>query len=453
MLKNIYAITLMIGLLGSGCASKQKTDSKSSAKAEEVPALNVERRADESEDEFRVRKESREAFRAGVIEVKKNIKSNKATSLFKKAVKTDPSFGWPAYNLGVQAQHAGQTTVAIQYYQAALKADPKIDPAIRNLGLLLGQTSSETELARFYRSALSNAPESAWARVGLAELARNNDNQKKSMELAREALKYNAKLVPAYEVLAVGYADAKKNSLARLYALRGQQLDVNNIELDYALAKVLLLENDVSAGRALLKRILSKEPNHEGARKAFLAIVTKRKDWAGVAAQLKEISELGVRDAALFNNLGVALKGQGRFGDAQKAYEKALSIDAGFEEAQWNLGLLALQQLKDADKAKTAFNAYARLNPKGYRAVSPWVKKADDLKKSQMEEERMLREMEAEEKRMEAEAQKEAAEAKRRAAEGPSPEEIAAEKQRQAEEEARIAAAKKKAAAKARARR
>lgn len=73
------------------------------------------------------------------------------------------------------------------------------------------------------------------------------------------------------------------------------------------------------------------------------------------------------------NQLGITYRQQGRFDKARKAYEKVIALDAGYADAQLNLGILNDLYLGDAKRALDLYGRYLALSPNGDAAVTKWV--------------------------------------------------------------------------------
>lgn len=79
-----------------------------------------------------------------------------------------------------------------------------------------------------------------------------------------------------------------------------------------------------------------------------------------------------------WNLRGVALKETGRFTDARGSYEKAITLDALYAGAHFNLGVLADLYLQDHGLAIRHYEAYQSLQRKPDQAVANWI---GDLRK------------------------------------------------------------------------
>ncbi|HET8612668.1 MAG TPA: tetratricopeptide repeat protein, partial [Sphingomonas sp.] len=64
------------------------------------------------------------------------------------------------------------------------------------------------------------------------------------------------------------------------------------------------------------------------------------RDYSGAEKAFGESARLQPLNAAHYNNLGIALHGQGRLAEAEKACAKAIKLDADYADAHFNLGIL-----------------------------------------------------------------------------------------------------------------
>jgi cellulose synthase operon protein C len=91
----------------------------------------------------------------------------------------------------------------------------------------------------------------------------------------------------------------------------------------------------------------------------------------------KAVTEARARGAepapALLNALGVALRREGRFGDARLAYEEALALDATATAPLLNLAILHDLYLDEATKAEPLYRRVAELAPSEAAQVNRWL--------------------------------------------------------------------------------
>lgn len=103
---------------------------------------------------------------------------------------------------------------------------------------------------------------------------------------------------------------------------------------------------------------------HEGNR------LYQEGDFEGAAARYQAVLEAGMESAALHYNLGNAHFRLGRLADAVVAYERAVRLDPGNDDARANLALIA-ERLQDRIEPLprfwllAAFDGWMRLLPRG----------------------------------------------------------------------------------------
>jgi Flp pilus assembly protein TadD len=108
------------------------------------------------------------------------------------------------------------------------------------------------------------------------------------------------------------------------------------------------------SAREMFERALARDPKLAGAHAALGVIYDGARDH--VRAETEHRAALGQRpsDPAYHNNLGFCLYLQGRYGEAVRAYELALALDAGSRRAHNNLGF-AYGRLGDYSRAYAHF--------------------------------------------------------------------------------------------------
>ena len=323
----------------------------------------------------------------------------RASDAFERALELDDQLAVAHYNLGVVKERQGELGAAKDRYRRALSIEPRLDIAVDNLGRILEADGQSDEARRLYEESLQSYPEAVGPRLRLARWAHREGDFKGAAKLAREALQFDGQSVEAYRLLALLYAENRKNQLARLIAARGQKLSPGDAEFDFVLGRVAENDNKVAAAREFYERVLGKNPRHIQARRHLAALSLENRDWKTASIQLEALISAGESHPSLWVSLGVARKGQGMFPEAAAAYESALSVDATYGPALLNLGILQLRQLDNPEEAETRLARYLELNAAPEK-VGPLLQEARTLIAAKKEEQRMMEEM----ARMEAEA-------------------------------------------------
>ncbi|MFZ9886080.1 MAG: tetratricopeptide repeat protein [Myxococcota bacterium] len=353
-----------------------------------------------------------QAFQDGAEHLKAG-RLPEARVAMERAIKADPSFALAKYNLGVIAEKEGQHDVAAGWYQETYQIDPTLDLAVENLGVILEARGQRAAAESLYRDAIQKNPEAVYPRLRLAKLARLDKDPKAAVQYAREALQFDATSVEAYRLLARLYAENEKNQLARLISVRGQKMAPNDPALVFALAIVAQNEKDVAMARELLNRVIQADPDHLEARAALAEMALAVRDWKTAEPQLVALLQRDPKNGALHTNLGLSLKGQGRFDEAAKAYQGAVALQ--YAPAALNLGILLLRNQNAPEQAEKTLEQFVALGG-GRDIAQPLLDEAKVLIEAKREEQRMLELMEQQE-----------AEAARQAENAPPPTEGPAE--------------------------
>lgn len=348
----------------------------------------------------------------------KNNNAGDARRSLELAYEADPTFAVAKYNLAVLTEKEGKYDDAAKHYRQAFESDPSLDLAVANLGVILESRGQMRAAEDLYREAISKNPEAVHPRIRLAKLAHKDGDAKTAVQLAREALQFDAKSVDAYRLLARLYAENKKNQLARLISVRGQKLAPKDPELIYALAIVAQNEKNVAVARELLNTVILADPDHIEARVALAQMALDVRDWKTAEPQLQALITKAPENGVLYTNLGLALKGQGRFDEAGQAYVKAVELNYG--PAALNLGILELRNQNKPEDAEKHLEKYLSMGGDG-SAARPLLEEARMMIEAKREEERMLEQMKQQEEEAQRKAEAEAKAAAEAAKNAPPP--------------------------------
>lgn len=97
---------------------------------------------------------------------------------------------------------------------------------------------------------------------------------------------------------------------------------------------------DTAGGEARLQTLADAHPDYAGPL-VNLAIIRAGRDEPGPATDLLQRAVAVCGNCAVpWNELGVMQRRQGRFGEAEQSYLKAIAADPGYANAWFNLGVL-----------------------------------------------------------------------------------------------------------------
>lgn len=142
---------------------------------------------------------------------------------------------------------------------------------------------------------------------------------------------------------------------------------------DYAKAIELMSSGQDDEAQRLLQSVASRSPQFSGPLVNQALILLRQKEYAKAQAMLDAALGINARNPYAFNIKGIALREQGKFAEARRAYEDALAIDPGYAKAHFNLGVLADLYLQDLPLALTHYERYQSLQSKPDPAVANWI--------------------------------------------------------------------------------
>ncbi len=121
------------------------------------------------------------------------------------------------------------------------------------------------------------------------------------------------------------------------------------------------------------KTMSTRFPGLSGPQVNQALIYVRKERWDDALKSLDAGLKINSRNPYAWNLRGIVLRQQGKFADARKAYENALSIDAMYAKAHFNLGVLADLYLQDMKLALEHYEKYQALQKKPDPAVNNWI--------------------------------------------------------------------------------
>jgi Flp pilus assembly protein TadD len=142
---------------------------------------------------------------------------------------------------------------------------------------------------------------------------------------------------------------------------------------DYAQAMTLANSGKDDEAMTLLRKISAKVPEFSGPLVNQGAILIKQQHYTDAEKVLRQAVAVNDQNVFAYNELGLALRQQGKFTDAKAAYLSALAIDPNYAKAHFNLGVLADLYLQDLLLAISHYQAYQALQAKPDKTVGNWI--------------------------------------------------------------------------------
>lgn len=123
----------------------------------------------------------------------------------------------------------------------------------------------------------------------------------------------------------------------------------------------------------LLEDLSLKAPTYAGPLINQGLVYLKLKKYQQAEVVLQRAIQVNDKNPYAWNQLGIALREQGKFAEAKSAYEQAITLDNRYAKAHFNLGVLADLYLQDLPLALTHYEQYQALQTKADPAVNNWI--------------------------------------------------------------------------------
>ena len=114
--------------------------------------------------------------------------------------------------------------------------------------------------------------------------------------------------------------------------------DKQNFRAWYELGWIEFKAGNKDGAETAFGKALSIQPNFALAQRDLGILYFGSKQYEKAALCLLRASQLGVKEAPLFNFLGICYSLTGRLSQAVRTYHKALQLDPGLADAHLNLG-------------------------------------------------------------------------------------------------------------------
>ena len=273
----------------------------------------------------------------------------------------DSSLAEAEYNLGVIAEHQGNPEAARAHYQAALKQKPSLKEAAENLAVLAQNAGNTQDAILAYNSIISTHPEDARVRLRMAELYRQGGDCEQGLELSRQALLREPRMLEAYRVMMLCYLAKKQNSMAKLVGLRGLKIDERDPDLHHTLGLVFLQERETAKARVEFKSAIDAQADYLPSQAALAKMAMDEGNYRGAESHLQRILKIQPESAEAHLNLGVAYKGMAQFDKAMVEYDAAEKLNPELPEIFLDRAII-LHRHKDApERAVEHYKKYISL--------------------------------------------------------------------------------------------
>ena len=269
-----------------------------------------------------------------------------AAGLFERAFDLDPSLGYAAYDAGIAYERVGDLTRARYAYLKALASEPDFEPASLNLTRLRLRTGKSEEAESDLRARIAAHPDRVGLRNQLVEVLLATGRPEGAEQESRRVLKMDEQNVPALVNLATAYYANKRYELARMVLDNARQIDPKDPAVWNRLGFVLIALGNRPEALQAFEKAAAPRADYPEAHVNYGVMLVDAEDYRGAVKELEVAVRYAPTNAVARLNLGNAYRGAKEFDEAQREYERALTLDPHLADAWFDLAVLYL----DGDK-------------------------------------------------------------------------------------------------------
>ena len=283
---------------------------------------------------------------------------DEAETLYREAVKRDPSLVDAWRNLGSMLRQLGRPEEGLDCQEKAVALQPTNPGLLGNLGNVLRDLGRLDEAKRAFEKATIIAPKEIGPHLGLAitlNALKEHEQIIRQLEPLIEEIDYENNRNDASElILEIGNAHHRlgneKKALTLWEKARRYSQGEKQLAMVLNTAQVLCEKLKYDEAENLLKPYLKQYPDQQNLIYAIGVTVRGQGRWEEACNLFKLALKYEPNYAICLNTYGLLLREMGQIHQSRECFEKALEIDKTFGAAMNNLGSV----LKDVAKYEDA---------------------------------------------------------------------------------------------------
>jgi choline-sulfatase len=177
----------------------------------------------------------------------------------------------------------------------------------------------------------------------------------------QKSLELDSNFDQAMTALARALHEKGDDAGARQWLEKALQRNSQNFRAWYELGWLQARTGNNQDAQAAYEKVLAIQPNFALAQRDLGLIYFDRKDYQHATPYLLQATQLGLKEARVFNFLGICYDRTGRLSQAVQSYRQALLLDATLAEVHLNLGY-AYEQLNRKSLAAQEYGKTCRLS-------------------------------------------------------------------------------------------
>jgi Tfp pilus assembly protein PilF len=247
-----------------------------------------------------------------------------------------------ALNAGVLEDARGNSVQAKAYYERALRENPAFGPAVAGLAQLLHRSGDPAGASALLDRHVAAHPDQAMPRAIRAQLRAQAGDHAGTREDALEALRLDERCAEAMMAMGMMYRRQGKLELASLALGQAIEIEPQSGVAYNELGMALWAQDKKPQAVLAFERAAASLPGVAAVLNNLGVVRTEVGAFRSAVEDLTKATELKPQAAGYYLNLGLALRGDQRYEDAAAAYKKALHVGGGTPLANFNLGVLYL---------------------------------------------------------------------------------------------------------------
>ncbi len=311
-----------------------------------------------------------------------------AKGRFKDALKEDGSIWEAWYDLGVIAWKNGDDDEAIDDFTKALAINAGHTQSLLARAEAHRRAGHRDKAQADYETALKGMedddPNRRDGAARLASLFRDSGKYDEAVAVIRDTVRLSGTNAKIYTELAEVYIAQKRFELAQLLLAKAVDADPKDPAIYNALA--VLAQRQGKSQEAFLRfdKAADLDPNYIDARFNKASVLLDAGDYERAKKELTDIVQKRDDDYGAMVSLGVAQRGLKEFPEAKKTWSRVIKDapkhSAARYDALYDLALLEIDFLQDADSGKADLAKYLQEAPDGHSKHGDAETKCKDIK-------------------------------------------------------------------------
>jgi tetratricopeptide (TPR) repeat protein len=266
----------------------------------------------------------------------------------------------------LEMQKAGDLIGAIDAYKTALSIDATRVDARSNLGAAYVHLGQFDDAIAQYDAALTIDPSNATVRLNLALAYYKSGRPNEAIQPLKMVVATSPEAKNAYLILADCYLQTGQYPDAVTLLQPREAMFQDDLAFAYVLGTALVRTGDERQGQLYIDRIFKKGDSAEGHLMMGIAHLN-RFDYPEAKSELERALALNSSLPTANSAYGRALLGLGDHAEAERAFQKELSVNVNDFESNLMLGSMR-KSAQDFDAALTYLNRAVVIHPKDVTA-------------------------------------------------------------------------------------